>query len=219
MTLFPIHSTEEGIVIFSAYTYPNARSLISVSPSLKSTSFSLLHSMKQDFPITRREEGMATFCSEYDLDFSTEATKDIAAYVAIGYNSETKKVTMLRVTEVQSGTGLLIVGKPGSYTIPVKATSRNYNNMLTAVGEETTLSDTDCYDICYDNYLLSGSVFTKADETPIPAYQAYLKLAQIMAHTPESVSLEFIDMGDMNSDAKITITDAVMIVDKILNEQ
>lgn len=163
--------------------------------------------------------GMATFCSEYDLDFSTEATKDIAAYVAIGYNSETKKVTMLRVTEVQSGTGLLIVGKPGSYTIPVKATSRNYNNMLTAVGEETTLSDTDCYDICYDNYLLSGSVFTKADWTPIPAYQAYLKLAQIMAHTPESVSLEFIDMGDMNSDAKITITDAVMIVDKILNEQ
>ncbi len=163
--------------------------------------------------------GMATFCSEYDLDFSTEATKDIAAYVAIGYNSETKKVTMLRVTEVQSGTGLLIVGKPGSYTIPVKATSRNYNNMLTAVGEETTVSDTNCYDICYDNYLLSGSVFTKADETPIPAYQAYLKLAQIMAHTPESVSLEFIDMGDMNSDAKITITDAVMIVDKILNEQ
>ena len=163
--------------------------------------------------------GMATFCSEYDLDFSTEATKDIAAYVAIGYNSETKKVTMLRVTEVQSGTGLLIVGKPGSYTIPVKATSRNYNNMLTAVGEETTVSETDCYDICYDNYLLSGSDFIKADETPIPAYQAYLKLAQIMAHTPESVSLEFIDMGDMNSDAKITITDAVMIVDKILNEQ
>ena len=163
--------------------------------------------------------GMATFCSEYDLDFSTEATKDIAAYVAIGYNSETKKVTMLRVTEVQSGTGLLIVGKPGSYTIPVKATSRNYNNMLTAVGEETTLSETNCYDICYDNYLLSGSVFTKADWTPIPAYQAYLKLAQIMAHTPESVSLEFIDMGDMNGDAKITITDAVMIVDKILNEQ
>ncbi len=163
--------------------------------------------------------GMATFCSEYDLDFSTEATKDIAAYVAIGYNSETKKVTMLRVTEVQSGTGLLIVGKPGSYTIPVKATSRNYNNMLTAVGDETTVSETDCYDICYDNYLLSGSVFTKADETPIPAYQAYLKLARIMAHTPESVSLEFIDMGDMNSDAKITITDAVMIVDKILNEQ
>lgn len=163
--------------------------------------------------------GMATFCSEYDLDFSTEATKDIAAYVAIGYNSETKKVTMLRVTEVQRGTGLLIVGKPGSYTIPVKATSRNYNNMLTAVGEETTLSETNCYDICYDNYLLSGSVFTKADETPIPAYQAYLKLARIMAHTPESVSLEFIDMGDMNSDAKITITDAVMIVDKILNEQ
>ena len=163
--------------------------------------------------------GMATFCSEYDLNFSTEATKDIAAYVAIGYNSETKKVMMLRVTEVQSGTGLLIVGKPGSYTIPVKATSRNYNNLLKAVGEETTLSDTDCYDICYDNYLLSGSVFTKADWTPIPAYQAYLKLAQIIAHTPESVSLEFIDMGDVNGDAKITITDAVMIVDKILNEQ
>lgn len=163
--------------------------------------------------------GMATFCSEYDLDFSTEATKDIAAYVAIGYNSETKKVTMLRVTEVQSGTGLLIVGKPGSYTIPVKATSRNYNNMLKAVGEDTTVPYSENIGVRCDNYVLSGSVFAKANGTPISAYQAYLQLPRLMAHTPESVSLEFIDMGDMNGDAKITITDAVMIVDKILNEQ
>ena len=163
--------------------------------------------------------GMATFCSEYDLDFSTEATKDIAAYVAIGYNSETKKVTMLRVTEVQSGTGLLIVGKPGSYTIPVKATSRNYNNMLKAVGEDTTVPYSENIGVRCDNYVLSGSVFTKADWTPIPAYKAYLQLPRLMAKTPQSVSLEFIDMGDMNGDAKITITDAVMIVDKILNEQ
>ncbi len=168
---------------------------------------------------TLDDSGMATFCSEYDLDFSTEATKDIAAYVAIGYNSETKKVTMLRVTEVQSGTGLLIVGKPGSYTIPVKATSRNYNNMLTAVGEDTTVPYSDCYEICKDNYVLSGGVFTNTVETRVSAYQAYLQLPQRIAHTPESVSLEFIDMGDVNGDAKITITDAVMIVDKILNEQ
>ena len=168
---------------------------------------------------TLDDSGMATFCSEYDLDFSTEATKDIAAYVAIGYNSETKKVTMLRVTEVQSGTGLLIVGKPGSYTIPVKATSRNYNNMLTAVGEDTTVPYSDCYEICKDNYVLSGGVFTNTVETRVSAYQAYLQLPQRIAHTPESVSLEFIDMGDVNGDAKITIIDAVMIVDKILNEQ
>ena len=165
------------------------------------------------------DSGMVTFCSEYDLDFSTEATKDIAAYVAIGYNSETNKLKMMRVTEAQRGTGLLVIGKPGSYTIPMKETSLSYQNLLKAVGEETTLSETNCYDICYDNYLLSGSVFTKADETPIPAYQAYLQLPRHVARGTELISMELIDMGDMNGDAKITITDAVMIVDKILNEQ
>ena len=97
------------------------------------------------------DSGMVTFCSEYDLDFSTEATKDIAAYVAIGYNSETN--------------------------------------------------------------------FIKADETLIPAYQAYLQLPRHVARGTELISIELIDMGDMNGDAKITIIDAVMIVDKILNEQ
>ncbi len=164
--------------------------------------------------------GMATFCSEYDLDFSTEATKDIAAYVAIGYNSETNKLKMMRVTEAQRGTGLLVIGKPGSYTIPMKETSLSYQNLLKAVGEETIVPETE-YDkgVDCDNYVLLGSEFIKADETPIPAYQAYLQLPRHVARGTDLISIELIDMGDMNGDAKITITDAVMIVDKILNEQ
>ncbi len=163
--------------------------------------------------------GIATFCSEYDLDFSTEATKDIAAYVAIGYNAETKKVMMMRVTEVQRGTGLLIVGKPGSYTIPVKATSLYYHNLLKPVGEDTTVPYSYCYDGCSDNYVLSGSKFTQSNNTPISAYQAYLQLLRTMISNVESVSIELMEMGDVNGDRKITIADAVLIVDKILNNQ
>ena len=163
--------------------------------------------------------GIATFCSEYDLDFSTEATKDLAAYVAIGYNAETKKVMMMRVTEVQRGTGLLIVGKPGSYTIPVTSTSLNYHNMLKPVDEDTTVPYSYCYGVCSDNYVLSGSVFTRPDNTTISAYQAYLQLLRTMVSNVESVSFEFMEMGDVNGDRKITIADAVLIVDKILNEQ
>lgn len=165
------------------------------------------------------DSGMVTFCSEYDLDFSSEATKDIAAYVAIGYNSETNKLKMMRVTEAQRGTGLLVIGKPGSYTIPMKETSLSYQNLLKAVGEETIVPETEYDNVYYDNYVLSGSDFIKADETLIPAYQAYLQLPRHVARGTELISIELIDMGDMNGDAKITITDAVMIVDKILNEQ
>ena len=162
--------------------------------------------------------GMATFCSEYDLDFSSEATKDIAAYVAIGFNSEASKLMLLRVTEAKRGTPLIIIGKPGSYTIPVKATSRNYQNLLKAVDVETKLTSGGCGEICYTNYVLSGNAFFSTDFT-VPAYQAYLQLPDPITGGSGPVSLEFIDMGDMNGDAKITITDAVMIVDKILNEQ
>ena len=162
--------------------------------------------------------GMATFCSEYDLDFSSEATKDIAAYVAIGFNSEASKLMLLRVTEAKRGTPLIIIGKPGSYTIPVKATSRNYQNLLKAVDVETKLTSGGCGEICYTNYVLYGNAFFSTDFT-VPAYQAYLQLPDPITGGSGPISIELIDMGDMNGDAKTTITDAVMIVDKILNEQ
>lgn len=161
---------------------------------------------------------MATFCSEYDLDFSSEATKDIAAYVAIGFNSEASKLMLLRVTEAKRGTPLIIIGKPGSYTIPVKATSRNYHKLLKAVDVETKLTSGECGEICYTNYVLSGNAFITTDFT-VHAYQAYLQLPDPITGGSGLISIELIDMGDMNGDAKTTITDAVMIVDKILNEQ
>lgn len=162
--------------------------------------------------------GMATFCSEYDLDFSSEATKDIAAYVAIGFNSEASKLMLLRVTEAKRGTPLIIIGKPGSYTIPVKATSRNYHTLLKAVDVETKLTSVEWGEICYTNYVLYGNAFFSTDFT-VPAYQAYLQLPDPITGGSGPISIELIDMGDMNGDAKTTITDAVMIVDKILNEQ
>jgi hypothetical protein len=168
---------------------------------------------------TLDESGMATFCSEYDLDFSS--LSDISAYIAIGFSSETGKLMMQKVTEVQVGTGVLIVGKPGSYSIPTKQTSLYYHNMLKVVAEDQTISDIDWSDrYPYYNYVLANGKFNRVDdETPISAYQAYLQVTTNVALDTETISLEFVDMGDMNNDKKVTITDAVMILDQILTNQ
>lgn len=161
--------------------------------------------------------GMATFCSEYDLDFSK--VTGISAYVANRFDSETRKLVMMKVTKVPAGTGLLIAGAPGTYQIPVAASSLYYHNLLKPVAENTTVPDSDWSDVRFLNYVLdndNGQFNRGYGGTPISAYQAYLSLPQYLVGDVESVSIELMDMGDMNGDKKVTITDAIMILDEIL---
>ncbi len=60
---------------------------------------------------------MTTFCSPWPIDFS-DATNDCRAYMAFTYSEDI--VECAEVVEAKGGAGLLIVGKPGTYTFPVR---------------------------------------------------------------------------------------------------
>jgi hypothetical protein len=164
--------------------------------------------------------GITTFCSEYDLDFSE--VSGIRAFVASGYNAETQKLILTEVTEVQRGTGLIIMGTPGTYQIPVKLTSLCYQNFLQAVGEDTQvyysswLNGYNSY-----NYLLrtDAPYFNRANNTSIPAYQAYLSLPCYMTSNAEAISLETKIFGDMNGDGKVNVADNVKLSDIIMKQK
>lgn len=170
--------------------------------------------------LTLGASGVTTFCSEYDLDFSE--VSGIRAFVASGYNTETQKLILTEVTEVQSGTGLIIMGTPGTYQIPVKPTSLCYQNFLQAVDEDTQV-DYSGWQNGYDsyNYLLrtDAPYFKRANYTSIPAYQAYLSLPVYMTYAAESISLETRIIGDMNGDGKVNVADNVKLADIILNQK
>lgn len=159
--------------------------------------------------------GEAAFCSEYDLDFSN--VPGITAYVACGFKSEVGKVIMLKVSEVQAGTGLYIKGIPGTYQIPVKTTSLFYHNLLKPVTEDMNIPNSECNCECYFNYVLTSGKFKRFNKTSLSAGKAYLQVLQNIASDElESISIETMDTGDMNGDKKVTITDAVLILDQIL---
>lgn len=174
----------------------------------------------EEVSLTLDASGITTFCSEYDLDFSE--VSGIRAFVASGYNAETQKLMLTEVTEVQSGTGLLIMGEPGTYQIPVKPTSLCYQNYLQVVSEDTYVyysSWQNSYEA--NNYMLStdGPYFNRANYTFIPAYRAYLSLPRYMTQSAETVSLEAKIIGDLNGDGKVNVADNVKLADIILNQK
>ncbi len=74
------------------------------------------------------DDGQITYCSDHDIDFSK--VPDIMAYIASGFDSTTSTVMMKRVMDVPAGTGLIIKGAPGSYTVPYTESSMYYANLL-----------------------------------------------------------------------------------------
>ena len=82
-------------------------------------------------------EDYGTFCWDQDLDFS-EAGLD--AYIAAGFNASTGVLTMVKVTSVPAGTGLLLIGSAGNnYTATVQTSTWVYANLLRGTTEETAL--------------------------------------------------------------------------------
>jgi len=125
--------------------------------------------------LTVGSEGMATFCYDDALDFSEVA--GIRAYVASGFKSSDGRLLLMHVSEVPAGTGLVIKGTPGTYTIPVKPTDFYYLNLLKPAFEAITVpAETDGY----ANYVLAngadGLLFYRSDNATLAANRAYLQL-------------------------------------------
>ena len=74
---------------------------------------------------------MTTFISNYNLDFSGFGD-EVKAYVATGYDYDTKTIWLTRVKDVPAGTALIVKGTAKeTYDVPVKETSGSYyKNML-----------------------------------------------------------------------------------------
>lgn len=145
--------------------------------------------------ITIGAPGVGTYCSPYDLDFST--VTDFKAYIATGYNSATGNVIVQAVKDVPAGTGLFLKGTPGTYDVPCGESSSYYVNMLVGVTEATTISATDGN---MTNFLLSATNTTDASFRPISstynlkANRAYLQIPTYMVGSSagaNAVGIEF----------------------------
>ena len=163
--------------------------------------------------ITIGAPGVGTYCSPYDLDFST--VTDFKAYIATGYNSATGNVIVQAVKDVPAGTGLFLKGTPGTYDVPCGESSSYYVNMLVGVTEATTISATDGN---MTNFLLSATNTSDACFRPISstynlkANRAYLQIPTYMVGSSagaNAVGIEFEDgvtgidnsLSDMDTDA------------------
>lgn len=126
--------------------------------------------------ITITAAGMATYCSPYDLDFG--GIEGVKAYIITRFISANSSTNAVRVTDVPAGTGVILIGNPGNYTIPTTTSYSIYENMLVGVTESTYLEPTDGM---YTNFVLYGTCpadvcFMQTTAGYLPANKAYLQL-------------------------------------------
>ena len=129
-----------------------------------------------EMTLTIGSAGMGTFASAYDLNFTGIA--GVKAYIASGFNPQTGKLVLTPVEEVPAGTGLLVKGKAGEYTIPVETTAMYYTNLLVGLTEDTEVAPTEGGNT---NFILANgshgvSFYTLSEAGTIAAGKAYLTL-------------------------------------------
>ena len=141
--------------------------------------------------ITIGASGMATFCSDSDLDFST--VSGLQAYTGAGFNRETGVLTMLRVSDVPAGTGLVLRGTPGTYKVPYGTLASIYANLLVGVTTATTLSQTEGG---YTNYILSNGshgvgFYIISGTGQLSAGKAYLHIPTAQSSNLSRIMMDF----------------------------
>jgi len=140
--------------------------------------------------LTVSSVGMATYCSADALDFSD--VKGIRAYVAAGFNPDNGRLLLMHVNEVPAGTGLVIKGTAGTYSIPVKPTRFYYLNLLKPVFEAMTVPETESDGSV--NYVLAdgedGLLFYRSDNAKLSANRAYLQLPAAAAGARQYIEWE-----------------------------
>ena len=83
----------------------------------------------------------ATFSCPQDLNFTGS---DLRAYIASGFNKQTNQALLTRVYDVPAGTGIFLVGEPGTtYKIAYSETSSYYVNLFKANLAKSTVQATE----------------------------------------------------------------------------
>lgn len=107
-----------------------------------SVSRSWLDITSEGFAATIGSTGWATFSSDYALDFS-KATEGLEAYMITGHEGSVVTKSLVTGT-VPAGTGLLLKGAEGSYTIPVvgsSSTDVSANKLVAGTGASVSKED------------------------------------------------------------------------------
>ena len=133
------------------------------------------------------EKGKSTYCSEYDLDFSSFGD-NLKAYVATGYNPNTGTIWMTRVMDVPAGTGIFLKGNAGDYNVPITTSKSYYRNMMDGTVEGCTIPKSDGgYTYLYLTVPTGGSELAfctlAEDSKAISAHKAYLKIPKTFTPT------------------------------------
>ena len=105
---------------------------------------------------------------------------------------------MSRVDDVPAYEGLLLIGEPGTYEVPVLQSYSYYANLLVGTSEATVIAQTADG---YDNYLLSfqggEAGFLLADDgSRLAAGKAYLRVPSAEASAARMLRISFDDNPD-----------------------
>jgi hypothetical protein len=139
--------------------------------------------------------GYASFSSTYDLDFSK--VEGLKAFIATG--GDDNNVTLEEVDDAKAGTGLVLKGNEGTYSIPAIASGTDHSatNKLWAITSDGTVGAAS--DANYTNYVLalqdSKVVFapvTGSNTASVKAGQAALSL-QTAGTGARALSISFDD--------------------------
>ncbi len=147
--------------------------------------------------VTITDAGIATGCFYDDLDFTD--VEGLKAYLVSGFNPETGKVLLTNVKEIPAGTGFIVKGAEGTYTIPAARTRYMYANLLVGALTETSLAATDG---SVSNYVLGNEETTgigfylPSDGYVLAANKAYLRIPTSISEAKSVIGLSFDDEDD-----------------------
>ncbi len=149
-----------------------------------------------DYSVKISSVGIATVCSDYDLDFSSAS--GVKAYIISGFSPSAGKVVLTNVAHIPAGTGFMVKGTEGTYDIPFSATDYKYANLLVGTQKEISLSATDG---SYTNYVLANGTggvgfYLPDDGYTLSANKAYLSIPTTAAGANSAIGICFDDEDD-----------------------
>ena len=187
-------------VVNGQYTIKNVTGNVTIEATFKSTKEFI--TMTGDY---------ATFSCPQDLNFTGS---DLRAYIASGFNKNTNQVLLVRVYDVPAGTGIFLVGKPGTtYKVPYSETSSYYVNLFKANLQKSAIYGTTGD---YTNYTFGEQdgdpgFYPIVDYTTLLAQTAYLQLPSSFVAAGVKVSVVFEDdIIDGIEDFRISDEDATI---------
>ncbi len=153
----------------------------------------------------------ATFSCPQDLNFTGS---DLRAYIASGFNKQTNQTLLTRVYDVPAGTGIFLVGEPGTtYKIAYSETSSYYVNLFKANLTKSTIQATegDKVNFIYDVQDGEPGFYPINGSATLLAQTAYLQLPTSFVAVGVKVSVVFEDdIIDGIEDFRISDEDATI---------